>query len=59
MSKVSNFFTGIKKEMEKVKWPSKKEMVKYSITTIIFIIFFALFFFSLDLIFAYLKSLVS
>jgi preprotein translocase subunit SecE len=59
MSKVSNFFIGIKKEMEKVKWPSKKEMVKYSITTIIFIIFFALFFFSLDLIFAYLKSLVS
>ncbi len=59
MSKVSNFFSSIKKEMQKVKWPSKKEMIKYSVTTITFIIFFAFFFFGLDVIFAYLKSLVN
>lgn len=59
MKKISNFFSGIKKEMQKVKWPTKKEMIKYSITTIIFIIFFGVFFFCLDVLFAYLKSLVN
>ena len=58
MGKISKFFGGIKKEAEKVRWPSKKDMVKYSITTILFIIFFALFFFSLDIVIAFFKCLV-
>ena len=36
-------FSGVRSEMAKVKWPSKKDMVKYSIATISFIVFFALF----------------
>ena len=39
-----NFFKEVRKEMKKVKWPSRKDMVKYSFATISFIIFFALFF---------------
>ena len=42
--------------MSKVKWPSKKDMVKYSIATIIFIVFFAVFFYLIDLIIALLKA---
>ena len=37
-SKVVTFFKEVKSEMSKVKWPSKKDMVKYSIATIIFIV---------------------
>ena len=50
------FLHEVKLEMDKVKWPSKKDMVKYSIATIVFVIFFALFFYGIDLILALLKE---
>lgn len=58
MEKLKKFFRGIKKETDKIRWPNKKDMVKYSIATLVFILFFALFFFLLDIIFAFIKSLV-
>ena len=60
-TKVKNesFFTGVKKEIKHVRWPLKKEMVKYSIATLSFIIFFALFFALTDLIIAGIKMLVA
>jgi len=57
--KKESFFTGVKKEMKHVRWPLKKEMVKYSIATLSFIIFFALFFMLTDLIIAAVKMLVA
>lgn len=50
------FFKEVKKEVSKVKWPSKKEMVKYSIATIVFVLFFGVFFYVIDLIIALLKA---
>jgi len=55
---IRNWFKSVIKEVSKVKWPSKKEMLKYSIATIIFVIFFALFFYAIELLMAFLKSLV-
>ena len=52
------FLTGVKKELGKVRWPLKKEMIKYSIATLSFIIFFGLFFTLGDLIIAGFKMLV-
>ena len=57
--KKESFFTGVKKEMKHVRWPLKKEMVKYSIATLSFIIFFTLFFMLTDLIIAAVKMLVA
>ena len=57
MKKIKNFFKEVKKEMSKVKWPSKKDMFKYSLTTVIFIAFFAVFFLSLDFINAFIRTL--
>lgn len=51
------FCHGVKSEFKKVHWPSKKDMVKYSIATIFFIIFCALFFYLIDVIFAFVQSL--
>ena len=56
--KTESFLTGVKKEMGKVRWPLKQEMVKYSVATLSFIIFFALFFILGDLIVAGFKMLV-
>ena len=55
-TKKASFFKEVKNEMSKVKWPSKKDMIKYSIATILFIIFFALFFYLIDLVMALLKE---
>lgn len=48
----------VKAELKKVKWPSKEEMVKYSIAVMAFIIIFGLYFYGLDALFAWLSSLV-
>ena len=56
-AKISNFLNGVKTEFKRVKWPSRKEMVKYSIATIIFIICCSLFFYLIDVILAALHSL--
>ena len=39
MKKIKKFFSEVKKELSKVKWPNRKDMVKYSIATISFVIF--------------------
>ncbi len=39
---------GIKAELKKVTWPSKKDIIKYSIATLVFCIILMLFFQLLD-----------
>lgn len=46
------FCHGVKSEFQKVFWPTKKDMIKYSITTILFIIFLSVFFYLIDVVFA-------
>ena len=48
MKNIAKFFVGVKKEMGKVRWPNRKEMVTYSLATISFIVIFALFFVGSD-----------
>lgn len=52
------FCHGVKSEFSKVHWPSKKDMVRYSIATIFFIIFCALFFGLINVIFALIQELL-
>jgi len=58
MKKIKKFLGEVKKELGNVKWPTKKDMVKYSIATITFVIFFAIFFYLIDLGVAVIKSMV-
>ena len=58
MKKIKKFFSEVKKELGKVKWPNRKDMIKYSIATIVFVIFFAGFFYLIDLTVAFIKSMV-
>ncbi|MBQ3307848.1 MAG: preprotein translocase subunit SecE [Bacilli bacterium] len=51
------FCNGVKNEFKKVHWTSKEDMVKYSISTILFIIFCSLFFYLIDIVFALIRSL--
>lgn len=56
-----DFFSDVKKEAGKVMWTSKKNLFKYSIATLIFMLFICLFFVGTDLIIAlisYVKELI-
>ena len=55
---IFNFLKGVKSEMNKVTWPNKKNMVKYTVATVVFIVFFALFFYGIILLLGLLKDLI-
>ncbi len=52
------FITKVRKEIKQVRWPNRKEMIKYSVATLICIIVLSLFFVASDLIIAAAKSFV-
>ena len=54
--KKTSYFKEVKKEVSKVVWPSKKNMVKYSIAVISFILFFSVFFYVIELIMALIEA---
>lgn len=57
ISNIILFFNGVKSEFKRVHWTSKENMIKYSIATIAFIIFCSGFFYLIDVIFAFIRSL--
>lgn len=58
LKKIGKFFAGVKKEIKRVRWPKKKELLKYSIATLVCIAIISLFFVLSDLILAYVKILL-
>ena len=57
MKKIKAFFKGVRKEGKAVRWPSGKELFKYSYITVFMLVFFGLFFYSLDALFAFIRGL--
>lgn len=55
MKKVVDYFKGVKKEISRIKWTNKKDLVKYSVATTLFMVFFGLFFLGIDLLVALLR----
>ena len=53
-----SFFKGVISEIKKVRWPNKKEMVKYSVATISFVIFFALYFGLIEVIMYFIETMI-
>lgn len=58
MKKIARFLVSVKKEMKKVKWPDKKEMLTYSIATLACIFAFGIFFAGLDIILTGVKMVI-
>lgn len=51
------YVKGVKKELKQVKWPSFKEIVKYTIATIILCLILVAFFELLNVFMAFVKGL--
>lgn len=58
MKKIARFFVSVKKEMKKVRWLSKKELGKYSVATVSFIVVFMTFFALSDAILSVVRMVI-
>ena len=48
-NKLGEYFRGIKTELKKVVWPTKKETYRYTVVVVVICLFFALLFWLLDI----------
>jgi len=55
--KEKSYFKEIADELKKVKWPTKDEMLKFTIAVMVFILIFGVYFFGLDALFTLIKGL--
>lgn len=53
---IKKYFKGVKKEIGRIRWTSGKELVKYSITTITFMIFLGVYFYAIDMLVSLIRS---
>ena len=44
-----NFFQNVVSEMKKVSWPTGQEVVRYTTTVVLTVVFFLVFFYVLDI----------
>ncbi|AEH46175.1 preprotein translocase subunit SecE [Parageobacillus thermoglucosidasius] len=49
MQRMINFFKDVAREMKKVSWPSRKELVNYTVIVLATVAFFTVFFAVVDL----------
>lgn len=50
------YFKSVKKELKEVTWPSKKEMLKYSIATILFVLIISILAFLIQAGYAFIRK---
>ena len=56
--RIKGFFQGVIIEGKRVHWTSKKDLYKYSVITLVFVVFFSLFFYGINALFAFIHSLI-
>ena len=55
--RIIGYFKGVGKEIKRIRWTSGKELLKYSIASICFLVFFGLYFYIIDVIVVLIRSL--
>jgi len=58
MSKVTEYFESVRKEMNKVSWPTQKELVDNTTVVIIFSIVVSLFIFGVDNVYSTILEVI-
>ena len=54
--KIAKYFKGVKKEIGRIRWTTGKELVKYSITTVTFMICLGVYFYAIDMLVSLIRS---
>lgn len=55
---ISKYFRGVKKEIGRIRWTTKSDLLKYSISTLIVMLCFGLFFYGIDVLVSLIRSLM-
>lgn len=55
---IISFLQGVREELKKVVWPSRELVIRASVAVVVFVLFFTLYLWILDLIFVKMISLV-
>lgn len=56
LNSITKYFKGVGKEIKRVRWTTGKELVKFSITTVAFILFLGVYFYGIDILVSLLRS---
>lgn len=54
--RIIGYFKGVKKEITRIRWTKLKELFKYSVAAVTFILFFGVYFYVIDVLVALLRS---
>lgn len=55
-SRIVGYFKGVRKEISRIRWTKGKEMLKYSVAAVSFILFFCVYFYVIDVLVALIRS---
>lgn len=55
--RVARYFKGVGKEFKRIRWTNAKDLGKYSVAAVAFLLFFALYFYGIDWIALLVRSL--
>ena len=53
---ITRYFKGVKKEIGRIKWTTGKDLAKYSLTTLVFMLSLGLYFYGIDMLISWLRS---
>ena len=55
--RIIKYFKGVGKEFKRIRWTDKKELLKYSISTLVLVFLFGVYFYAIDWIVLLVRSL--
>ena len=55
--RIGKYFKGVLKEIKRIRWTSGKDLLKYSIATVVFVLFFGIYFYAIDWIALLVRSI--
>ena len=57
--RIVKYFKGVGKEIKRIRWTDRKDLLKYSICTLMFVLFFGIYFYGIDWIVLLVRSLAN
>ena len=55
--RITKYFKGVGKEFKRIRWTTGKDLFKYSVATLVFVLFFGIYFYGIDWIVLLVRSL--
>ena len=57
--RIGKYFKGVGKELKRIRWTDKKDLFKYTLCTLAFVVFFGVYFYAIDWLVLLVRSLAN